>query len=58
MYLYPHFSATRAQRQKKDNGQILALQVFFLNLGQLNFRRLCLLITAFQFAMEKKMINP
>ena len=42
MYLYPHFSATRAQGKKKDNGRILALQVLFLNLGQLDFRRLSL----------------
>ena len=43
MYLYPHFFAARAHRQKKDNGLILALSVLSLNLGQLNFRRLCLL---------------
>ena len=42
MYLYPHCSAARAHGQKKDNGLILALQVLFLNLGRLNFRRLCL----------------
>ena len=42
MYLYPHFSAARAHRQRKDNGLILALHVLFLNLDQLNFGLLCL----------------
>ena len=34
------FCGTCASTRKKDDGRILALEVLFLNLGQLNIRRL------------------
>ena len=42
IYSYLHLTAAHVHRRKKDNVLILALQVLFLSLGQLNFWWLCL----------------